>query len=327
MKKLLFNFADALLKTSIYVACCCSLINLSSCSDNDDDNTPTSGLVSSTIPSTGWSGSTTNGICTYRSNNTSEDDEFSCYYAFAFENGKCKEGVFNVVCENETYAKYISQMLNSGDWATEDDEDYSLSLLKNKQSPILAQALQCTKAIQSAAKSTRATNVMGISCTQDGKIVYFKIDAVKGLDGDDVKYVMNAWDTGLDINNLPEEPLFGTWDASTGKYTTNSINAIPNTKIEIETEFNSSDILTKYAATFTLPNEIWAEMIEESLREQAEGYEQLAGIELEITRTGNVVTTNNRNIETSSTTKEYLVKMIVAIDILNARPIGTALFN
>lgn len=68
-------------------------------------------------------------------------------------------------------------------------------------------------------------------------------------------------------------------------------------------------------------------MIEESLREQAEGYEQLAGIELEITRTGNVITTNNRNIETSSTTKEYLVKMIVAIDILNARPIGTVLFN
>ena len=36
---------------------------------------------------------------------------------------------------------------------------------------------------------------------------------------------------------------------------------------------------------------MWAEMIEEALREQASGLEELAGIELEITRNGNVVTT------------------------------------
>ena len=36
---------------------------------------------------------------------------------------------------------------------------------------------------------------------------------------------------------------------------------------------------------------MWAEMIEEALREQASALEELAGIELEITRNGNVVTT------------------------------------
>ena len=71
---------------------------------------------------------------------------------------------------------------------------------------------------------------------------------------------------------------------------------------------------------------MWAEMIEEALREQASGLEALAGIEIEITRNGNVVTTNNLNVETANTTKADILKLIIAMDILNARPIGTALF-
>lgn len=314
-------------KTSIYVVCCLSLIGLSSCSDDDDEgDRSTTGLVSPTVPSAGWSGSTANGICTYRSDDI--NDELSCYYAFTFENGICTDAVFNVVCENEAMAKKLSQMLNSGEWIEEDDEDYSISLLKNERNPILTQALHYSKAIKSTAKDTRAVaaNVMGITCTQEGKVVYFKVEAVKGLDGEDVKYVMKAWDTGLDVNTLPARPIFGTWDEATGKYTSNSINAVPNTKVEIETAFDSSDILIKYIATFTLPNATWAEMIEESLREQAEGLKELGGIELEITRNGNIVSANNRNIEIAKTTKDYLIKMIVAMDILNARPIGTAIF-
>lgn len=138
------------------------------------------------------------------------------------------------------------------------------------------QALRSHKSISSAAIKTRSADVMGITCRQDGKVVYFKIEAVKGLDGEELGYVMNTWDTGLDVN--------------------------------------------------TLPNEMWAEMIEEALREQARGLEELAGIELEITRNGNVVTTNNLNVETANTTKADILKLIIAMDILNARPIVTAIF-
>ena len=301
------------------------MIGFTSCSDEESD-APTNGLVSSNIPSVGWSGSTDNGISTYRPNNT--DDEVSCYYAFSFENGKCKDAVFNMVCENEAMAKYLQQMLTSGEWAEEDDdeEDYNMSQLNIGQNPVLMQALRSHKAISSAAIKTRSANVMGITCTQEGKVVYFKIEAVKGLDGEEIGYVMNTWDTGLDVTTLPEKPIFGTWDEATGKYISNSIYAIPGTKIEIETAFNQSDILTKYTATFTLPNEMWAEMLEEALREQASGLEELAGIELEITRNGNVVTTNNLNVETANTTKADILKLIIAMDILNARPIGTAIF-
>ena len=290
------------------------MVAFTSCSYDD---APTDGLVSSKIPSFGWSGSTDDGIATYRPD--TEEDVVSCYYAFSFENGKCKDAVYNMVCENEVMAKLLAKMLTSGKWAEEDDdEEYSLSQLT--KSPVLMQALR------SAAIKTPSVNVMGITCTQEGKVVYFKIEAVKGLDGEELGYVMSTWDTGLNVNTLPEKPIFGTWDEATGKYTSNSIYAIPGTKIEIETAFNQSDILTKYTATFTLPDEMWAEMIEEGLREQASGLKVLAGIELEITRNGNVVTAINLNVEAEKTTKAEILKLIIAMDILNARPIGTAIF-
>ena len=286
------------------------MVGFTSCSDDD---APTGGLVSSEIPSVGWSGSTDNGIATYRPD--TEEDVISCYYAFSFENGKCKDAVYNMVCENEAMAKLLAKMLTSGKWAEEDDDEEYIT-----KSPVLMQALR------SAAIKTRSANVLGITCTQEGKVVYFKIEAVKGLNGEELGYVMSTWDTGLNVNTLPEKPIFGTWDEATGKYTSNSIYAIPGTKIEIETAFNQSDILTKYTATFTLPDEMWAEMIEEGLREQASGLKVLAGIELEITRNGNVVTAINLNVEAEKTTKAEILKLIIAMDILNARPIGTAIF-
>ena len=315
MKKLsvVFNaLQSSVLCIVLFMSVC--MVGFTSCSDDD---APTGGLVSSEIPSVGWSGSTDNGIATYRPD--TEEDVISCYYAFSFENGKCKDAVYNMVCENEVMAKLLAKMLTSGKWAEEDyDEEYSLSQLT--KSPVLMQALR------SAAIKTPSVNVMGITCTQEGKVVYFKIEAVKGLDGEELGYVMSTWDTGLNVNTLPEKPIFGTWDDATGKYTSNSIYAIPGTKIEIETAFNQSDILTKYTATFTLPDEMWAEMIEEGLREQASGLKVLAGIELEITRNGNVVTAINLNVEAEKTTKAEILKLIIAMDILNARPIGTAIF-
>ena len=315
MKKLsvVFNaLQSSVLCIVLFMSVC--MVGFTSCSDDD---APTGGLVSSEIPSVGWSGSTDNGIATYRPD--TEEDEITCYYAFSFENGKCKDAVYNMVCENEVMAKLLAKMLTSGKWAEEDDdEEYSLSQLT--KSPVLMQALR------SAAIKTPSANVLGITCTQEGKVVYFKIEAVKGLDGEELGYVMNTWDTGLNVNTLPEKPIFGTWDEATGKYISNSIYAIPGTKIEIEIAFNQSDILIKYTATFTLPNEMWAEMIEEALREQASGLEALAGIELEITRNGNVVTSNNLNVETANATKADILKLIIAMDILNARPLVTAIF-
>ena len=215
MKKLsvVFNALQSRVLCMVLFMSVC-MVGFTSCSYDD---APTGGLVSDEIPSVGWSGSTDNGIATYRPD--TEEDVISCYYAFSFENGKCKDAVYNMVCENEVMAKLLAKMLTSGKWAEEDDDEEYIT-----KSPVLMQALR------SAAIKTPSVNVMGITCTQEGKVVYFKIEAVKGLDGEELGYVMSTWDTGLNVNTLPEKPIFGTWDEATGKYTSNSIYAIPGTK-------------------------------------------------------------------------------------------------
>lgn len=313
------------------VAMCVMLsTGFAGCSKGEDEDDgkhekPVQGLVSANVPSEGWSGTAGDGICTYRS--AYQDEDFSTYYAFSFENGKCKDAVYNIVCESEAEAKQVSDAFNSGQWiGDEDDDDEDFGTRAAKQISVLSKVLRNSKVAKAAFESTRAANVMGITCTQEGKVVYFKIEAMRGLNGDDVQYVMKTWDTGLDMNNLPSKPIFGTWDEATGKYTSNSINAIPGTKIEIETAFDSSDMLTKYVAKFIMPNEEWAVLIEEALIEEAIGYEEMFGITLDISRNGSVITANNVSIADSEVDKATLVKMIVALDILNARPIETALF-
>ena len=164
MKKLSFVFnalQSSVLCMVLFMSVC--MVGFTSCSYDDD--APTDGLVSDEIPSVGWSGSTDNGIATYRPD--TEEDEITCYYAFSFENGKCKDAVFNMVCENEVMAKYLAKMLTSGKWAEEDDdEEYSMSQFTNN--PVLMQALRSHKSISSAAIKTRSANVMGITCTQEG---------------------------------------------------------------------------------------------------------------------------------------------------------------
>jgi len=340
MKNLFFNLKDTLLKASVYAICGLSLIGLSSCGDdNDDDNgldnstgtTPTSGLVSNTVPSSGWNGSTENGITTYRSSeNNPEDDGFASYYAFAFKDGKCTDGVFNIVCENEAMATQLANMLKDGSWADydgDDEDEYYTARVKGRQDNVLmTQALHRAKAIKKIARISRAIDIMGITCTQDGKIVYFKIDAIKGLDGETVKYVVNSWDTGLTMDNLPDKPIFGTWDDAAGKYTTTSIYALPNSKIEVLAGFNDSNIVNKYEVIYTLPNALWADSLEEALIQQAEGLQALSGIQVEVSRNGNIIRINEPNIEIANVAKENLLKMIIALDILNAQPIGTMMF-
>ena len=158
MKKLsvVFNALQSRVLCMVLFMSVC-MVGFTSCSYDDD--APTGGLVSSEIPSVGWSGSTDNGIATYRPD--TEEDEITCYYAFSFENGKCKDAVFNMVCENEAMAKYLTQMLTSGEWAEEDDdEEYSMSQFT--KNPVLMQALRSHKSISSAAIKTRSANVMGM---------------------------------------------------------------------------------------------------------------------------------------------------------------------
>ena len=98
-------------------------VSFTSCSSDDDNGGGSSagdqdGLVSSDLPSQGWTGSEQNGIVTYKP----YYDEPS-YFAFNFKDGVCDNAVYNIVFESEAEARYICDMLRDGTWIFEGDED------------------------------------------------------------------------------------------------------------------------------------------------------------------------------------------------------------
>lgn len=303
-----------------------STLVLSSCS-SDDNEPPVSGeLVSSIVPSDeGWSGNSANGICTYLPGNA-DAEEAEVYYAFSFSDGVCTDAVFNVVCSSETEAGYMASMLNSGAWAEmEDEEEYYA--LNETESPltqqVLSQALSTKQTLSRNCASLSRAAAMAIPCTQQGKVVFFKLEVFKGCNAEDVKVVMKAWDTGLDVNSLPSHCVFGEWNASTGKYTANNVFGFLNTKYEISTKF-VGDLLDEFVTTLTMPSVEWAMIIEESWLGQLEDYENMFGEAPEVTRNGNKVTMKALILD--EVNKEQTLQLIIMLDISNHTPIYISMF-
>ena len=301
-------------------------LTFSSCS-SDDNESPVSGeLVSDVVPSNeGWSGNSANGVSTYLPDGA-EDAEV--YYAFSFSDGVCTDAVFNVVCSSAEEAGYIASMLNSGAWAEEEDEEeedyYSL---KNAESSLNQQVLFQTSSVKKAlsrqAASLSRASSLAIACTQQGKVVFFKLDALKGCSLEDVKYVMEVWNNGLQYENLPSHCIFGEWNASTGKYTANNVYGFLNTKYEITTQYDGN-YLDEFKTTLTMPNQDWAMIIEESWLEQQYEYEEMFGSAPEVTRSGNRVTMEALILD--EVDKEQTLQLIIALDILNHTPLYISIF-
>lgn len=304
---------------------------LSACSDDDEGGNggvDNGALVSDQVPDTpGWSGSTDNGVCTYTPQGVDYQD-YPGYYAFDFKDGVCQEAVYDLVCESEMEAQYISNVLNNGTF--EDlmgDEEYSLASATTDQKSLLGQSLRYLQTLRKVmAKTVPATraDLLGISCTQSGKVIVFKLDCFKGKDGETTQYVMQAWDTGLTLDSLPDAPVFGTYNEATGQYVNNSIMGIANSRYEINTSYEG-DILTDFTTTLTLPNATWALLLEEGFNEQAQDYIEMFGQAPEISRNGNSVSVKAviLNDVTRAETKSY----IIVLDLMMNIPIGTTLFS
>lgn len=297
----------------------CLFVGLTSCSeDNDNKGNNGGGLVSDTLPTEkGWAGSMENGECTY----TPESyDEYPGYFAFSFDNGVCEDAVYNVICSSASEAISICDMLNNGtfDDLMGDDEEYAT---KGIQSSVLSQSLEQIKAIREVISKGRVatrSDMLGITCYQSGKVVFFKLECFNGKDGETVQTAVEFWfETNMD--SLPKSPLFGQYNSNTGKYTNNNIMGIANTKYEIDVKF-SGDLLIDFVTTLTLPNPSWALMLEESFREQEQDYINMFGQAPEIIREGNVVTV--KAIIIGDVTKELVEQYIVILDLTMNMPIG-----
>lgn len=351
MKKTYLEELSRWFRAGLYVLCCAALFSLPACSDDDDGdggsdiNPPSEGLVSTDIPSLGWEGPAApqNGIVTYRPQDAEDEGFYSAYYAFNFEGGVVKEAVFNIVCEEEAIARELQRRFSDGTWMEDDEEDEEYdsdyedvayaadasakgnSLSAARLARLAAPVARALKAQVAVAGRAADNSVMGLTCTQDGRIVYFKLDWLAGQNAEDVQCAMRTWDTGLNMDNLPTQPIFGEWNDATGVYTGTKIYGLPETQIQLTTAFDEADLLTDYAAHFTLPHDGLAALVEEEVRSEASDYEQL-GIQLGISRQGKVVSVRVLNAAQAKVSKEYIVKMIIAMDILMARPIYTNLF-
>lgn len=305
-------------KLSLLAMALCATMNFTSCSSDDptENNTVTEGLVEQTLPTeTGWSGSFENGITTYTPNISGAD--YPTYYAFSFENGVCNDAVYNVICEDETEASYFCNLLNNGTFDDMESDDYSYQA--NKTS-VLSQSLRQLNAFKQVAlknnKASRA-DMLGISCSQNGKVVFCKLNVFVGKDGEAVKATIDVWGGQLDFNNLPDTPLFGTYDSNTGTYTNNSIMGIANSKYEIHTQYDGDNI-DEFITTLTLPNPSWAELAQELLSEQTSDYVEMFGSAPQITVTGNQVSIEA--VIVGDVPKEIIEKYIVVLDMILNQP-------
>ncbi len=143
MKKFYSFFAVAALSLSLGCSSCVKILN--GLHDEDDDDEPEienpvtpdqpnrpdeepNDLVSATLPSEGWSNVTSDGIVTYAPY-ASDPEDGGSYFAFKMEGGVCTDAAFNLVATSTAEAKYLADMLTSGEWANfddEDDEDYKI---------------------------------------------------------------------------------------------------------------------------------------------------------------------------------------------------------
>lgn len=341
MKKLIVKLMDALVKTSVMCLCCLATISLTACGDDDEggnggggtgsgNGKPTAGLISTNIPSQkGWSAVNANGVCTYLPDDlvAYPDDEYAAYFAFSVSGDKCHETVFNMVCDNEAMAKYLEQMLKSGEWAEEDDEDYAAHKQTANHSLPKAQAMLHARTLKATVKKMRAAdNGLGLACNRSGRVVYFTIDALRGKPMTDVKLATKVWYEDMDANEIPARPIFGTWDEATGRYFSNSIYAIPGTSLEARAKFNAQNIVTDYTETWTFPNTMWATAMNEVIMDMATDWEETLGADVTVTMKDKTVVVVFNNPEVANISKSLLLQAIVLVDITNACPFGAMIF-
>lgn len=299
-------------------------VGLTSCESSDPSLEAEDGLVSETVPTQkGWSGSTENGICTYA---PEVGDDASGYYAFSFKDGVCSDAVYNMLFDSEVEAKIFVETVNKGNLGIDEDEedvpDYS-EIAKSPAFELSVRQLALMKKIILENQVATRGDFTGITCSRDGKVVFIKIDCLKNKDGEIVKQVVEAWDTGLNINNLPESPIFGKYDKAAGKYTMNNVLGIEGSVYEINVAFEN-DILTSLSTSVTMPTESWARSLKESLSEEISSFNEIYGQNAEISCVGNKITVNADVSEEVS--REYVEKYIIAIDILMNRPFLADIF-
>lgn len=288
-----------------------------SCKSGDDDDFESlspedKALISSVVPSQGWSGNTENGILKYAPYEY-DDDEISTYFAFNMKNGVCDNAVINIVTYSSTQAKQLAQMLNNGFWV---DGDNGIDDYANNNANYKSRSFDVANSLLRHAargKGSRAGFTLQIPVQQEGKVIYVVLTNVKGLSANEIKKVVNYW-SGESMA-IPDHVIFGKY--ANGIYTCENMHGM-NIDYVIETKFNTTGFCTQFKTSITLPNENWAQFYYESYEDQMDDFEQQFGQRPELKIDGNSVILNAVII--GDLTQEDINTMVYAIDWLNNCP-------
>lgn len=284
-------------------------IGMTACSDSDDGegNAGVANLVSEEIPSkVGWNGDFNNGIVTFRPDEEIYDDEPFSYLAFSFVEGKCTGGAVNVVFPDEQTAQKFENMLRSGDWTDEeDDEDEAEYNNHNRIARLLLS--------QAASRSS----YLAIDVSRKGKVIYMACPNIQGVSIDDVKAAAEYWAAGSYGIDLPDHVVFGKYE--NGIYTCGNLMGL-GIDYRIETSFNAG-ICTKFVTIVKCPNKALAEGMYELVMDEMGPNSELAtlmGGAPEITINDATVSVNA--LISGEPTQESIETTIIALDISNNCP-------
>lgn len=298
-------------------------VGFASCSSDDEDGGggsggDTSGLVSATTPSIGWSGDMQNGIVTYCpeivDNSDAEDEydmDYQTYYAFSFENGSCKNAVFDMICPSESMAIQLESAFKNGTWAAMDDDDD-----EEYDSRAFVSVHRAGRQIKSMTRAGSDYNLQDLSLPvmRSGKVLFIYVECLKGKTGDDVKSLVLHWEGKSTV--IPNKIISGSWDEQTGRYVNNNLLALGIT-YEINTAYENN-LLKSYVTTMTFPNTTWAQAMYDEIESQNRQIASQTGLYPEATLSGK--TLKEEAIIYGDITKEQTLQMITFIDWAMSRP-------
>lgn len=298
-------------------------VSLTACSDDDDEEAGGSaaGLVSATTPSLGWSGDMQNGTVTYcpeivDNSDAEDEDEMDCqtYYAFDFENGSCKNAVFDMICPSESMAKQLETIFKNGTWAAMDDDDEYDDEYDVRAFASVRRAGRQIKAMTRAGSDFNLRD-LSLPVMRSGKVLYIYIECLKGKSGDDVKSLVLHWEGKSTV--IPDRIIAGSWDDKTGRYVNNNLLAL-GIGYEINTTYDEDNLLKSYVTTITFPNTTWAQVMYGEIESMNRDVASETGLYPKATLSGK--TLKEESVISGDVTKERTLQLITAIDWGMSRP-------
>ncbi len=245
----------------------------------------------------GWSGSTTNGPACHVLG-ISNDEYKNHHYSFTFKDGICTDAKYNIEFRSSSLANEFASAIRSGMWAVDDEEDY-----------------------EDYEEDDEPNVALPMTVYTSGNTVYIPLDNCIGKTGESIK-------KGLDTTGIPQDFIYGKYDAAKGEYICNNALGVISNGNDIQWKTNISftdDRMVKSVIhKITTPNN-FTFMFDEELCETVIALYGKFGISSKITQAGNTLTITQIN-ESNLVNEEDYLEPLRALDKFLMTPLISMFF-